>query len=240
MRDHRNVSQESQHRRLLLQRIADRKQAGRRVLLESDSDQSDSAASTSSAHSDPRPPLADPASDVQRSPRNTFKRLSQIRPHQHSQSENVRRENLPGAAEIAACQHTPPATASRKSTPPMANPEELLNSFSSLSVSKPARRPVAMDNSFAAAIITQLPDEQPAGSSRGHGAAEVIPKAHPTNSAVAGTEAITEFKMKPDVEKRLYRHQLEGVKWLWSLHKLRRGGILGKKIAWVGYCNDLN
>lgn len=224
MREHRKLSQESQHRRLLLQRIADRKQ-GQRVSLESDSDQSDSDASTSSPHSDFPPSTA--VSVVNQHPQNTFKRLSQVRPHQqHSQSENVRRENLP-AMTLSLNQQTPLPTADKKMAFPMTNPEDLLNSFSSLSVSKPARPSVTVDNSFAVAVDTQLPDEQPPGSSNEHEVAKVLSANTLPNAAVSCTEAVTEFQMKPDVEKRLYKHQLEGVKWLWSLHKLRRGGILG-------------
>ncbi|KAK9909741.1 hypothetical protein WJX75_006802 [Coccomyxa subellipsoidea] len=36
-----------------------------------------------------------------------------------------------------------------------------------------------------------------------------------------------EFKLDPAVSRKLYAHQVEGVKWLWSLHRLGRGGILG-------------
>ncbi|BDA42988.1 probable DNA excision repair protein ERCC-6-like [Coccomyxa sp. Obi] len=36
-----------------------------------------------------------------------------------------------------------------------------------------------------------------------------------------------EFKLDPAVSRTLYAHQVEGVKWLWSLHCLGRGGILG-------------
>ena len=36
-----------------------------------------------------------------------------------------------------------------------------------------------------------------------------------------------EFRLEGKVASKLYPHQIEGVKWLWSLHQLKRGGILG-------------
>ena len=36
-----------------------------------------------------------------------------------------------------------------------------------------------------------------------------------------------EFRLDGEVAKRLYAHQLIGVRWLWSLHMMKRGGILG-------------
>ena len=36
-----------------------------------------------------------------------------------------------------------------------------------------------------------------------------------------------EFRLGGEVAKRLYAHQLIGVRWLWSLHMMKRGGILG-------------
>ena len=36
-----------------------------------------------------------------------------------------------------------------------------------------------------------------------------------------------EFRLEGRVACKLYPHQVEGVKWLWSLHMLKKGGILG-------------
>ena len=36
-----------------------------------------------------------------------------------------------------------------------------------------------------------------------------------------------EFQLSSRLAFRLYSHQKKGLKWLWSLHSMRRGGILG-------------
>lgn len=36
-----------------------------------------------------------------------------------------------------------------------------------------------------------------------------------------------QFKLNGRVASRLYSHQREGVKWLWSLYNMKQGGILG-------------
>ena len=36
-----------------------------------------------------------------------------------------------------------------------------------------------------------------------------------------------EFRLDGKVASKLYPHQVDGVKWLWNLHLLKRGGILG-------------
>ena len=36
-----------------------------------------------------------------------------------------------------------------------------------------------------------------------------------------------EFRLAGRVAGRLYEHQLKGVRWLWSLHSMQKGGILG-------------
>ena len=43
-----------------------------------------------------------------------------------------------------------------------------------------------------------------------------------------------EFKLDGRVASKLYPHQVEGVKWLWSLHQLKRGGILGDDMGLGG------
>ena len=36
-----------------------------------------------------------------------------------------------------------------------------------------------------------------------------------------------EFRLSSRVATRLYSHQKEGLQWLWSLHSMQKGGILG-------------
>ena len=36
-----------------------------------------------------------------------------------------------------------------------------------------------------------------------------------------------EFQLSLRIASRLYAHQKEGLNWLWSLHSMQRGGILG-------------
>lgn len=45
-----------------------------------------------------------------------------------------------------------------------------------------------------------------------------------------------EYRLSASVAGRLYPHQVEGVKWLWSLHAMRRGGILGDDMVRPGNC----
>lgn len=221
MRQHRQASQETQQRRLLLQRLADRKQ-GQRVLLDSSSegDQSDSDASTSSDRSGTLPATSRVEPPVDRVHK-AFKRLSQARPP--TQQESLQDENLSGAVNSMRREQTPQNTKEKPTEHSMAA-EDLLSSFSSLSVSKPVRPAVAPGGSFAAALTTQLPDELPADSSK---TAAASGNQSTLQTQVAKESAQPEFRMKPDVESKLYKHQLEGVQWLWSLHKMRRGGILG-------------
>ena len=222
MRQHRQASQETQQRRLLLQRLADRKQ-GQRVLLDSSSegDQSDSDASTAQGDGSGTLPATSRVEPPVDRVHKAFKRLSQARPP--TQQESLQDENLSGAVNSMRHEQTPQNTKQKPTEHSMAA-EDLLSSFSSLSVSKPVRPAVAPGGSFAAALTTQLPDELPAGSSK---TAAASGNQSTLKTQVAEESAQPEFRMKPDVESKLYKHQLEGVQWLWSLHKMRRGGILG-------------
>ena len=185
----------------------------------SESDQSDSDANTSSDKSRTLPAISciEPPDDrLQKA----FKRLSQARPP--LQQENLQNENLSAAVNCMRPEQTPQNTTMHVTDHSMAA-EDLLSSFSSLSVSKPERPANAARGSFAAAITTQLPDELPADSSKSAAASGI----EHTFQAQTAETAQPEFCMKQDVESKLYKHQLEGVQWLWSLHKMRRGGILG-------------
>ena len=222
MRQHRQVSQETQQRRLILQRLADRKQ-GQAVFLESSSSSGESDHSDSDASPEAQSRLPQVDTGIAASQRG-FKRLSQAKAAV-DQQENARTENLPNDHTGLSPRHNPSDKQQRPSTSRMADPEDLLSSFSSLSVSKPKRPSHVASSSFAAALTTQLPDEPPANSK--------TPAPYLAKAAASTAEPDTlqkpqpEFKMQPDIESKLYKHQLEGVQWLWTLHKMRRGGILG-------------
>ncbi len=54
---------------------------------------------------------------------------------------------------------------------------------------------------------------------------------HDTNSGVSEGVVLrlgeqNEFALRPEVGGKLYRHQVDGVKWLWGLWQIGRGGIL--------------
>lgn len=48
----------------------------------------------------------------------------------------------------------------------------------------------------------------------------------PTSSTCPGP-----FVLDGSVASRLYPHQVQGIRWLWSLHQLQRGGILGDEMG---------
>ena len=223
------MSQETQQRRLILQRLADRKQGQAVILDSSSSGESDHSDSDASPEAQSR--LSQVDTGIAASQRG-FKRLSQAKPAV-DQQENARTENLPKHRNGLSSRYTPSDTQQRPSTSSMADPEDLLSSFSSLSVSKPKRPSHVASSSFAAALTTQLPDEPSANSK--------TPAPHLAKAAAGTAEPDTlqkpqpEFKMQPDVESKLYKHQLEGVQWLWTLHKMRRGGILGAYLVLFGW-----
>ena len=41
------------------------------------------------------------------------------------------------------------------------------------------------------------------------------------------------FYLFHELYDKLYKHQREGVLWLWKIHKAKKGGILGDD---MGYC----
>ncbi len=45
-----------------------------------------------------------------------------------------------------------------------------------------------------------------------------------------------EFRLQPAVADMLYIYQLDGLRWLYSLHTLQRGGILGEEGFAAGVC----
>lgn len=48
-----------------------------------------------------------------------------------------------------------------------------------------------------------------------------------TDGSIILTGPRSTYKLPPKIAKMLYPHQREGLKWLWSLHCLGKGGILG-------------
>lgn len=48
-----------------------------------------------------------------------------------------------------------------------------------------------------------------------------------TDGSITFTGPRSTYKLQAKIAKMLYPHQREGLKWLWSLHCLGKGGILG-------------
>ena len=49
----------------------------------------------------------------------------------------------------------------------------------------------------------------------------------PSNASGGASAPPRPFVLRGSIATRLYPHQTEGIRWLWSLHQLQRGGILG-------------
>ena len=83
---------------------------------------------------------------------------------------------------------------------------------------------------LAAAVATELPGEtsQHLDNEASHTLEADAKKSLLHESVHTADLHIAEFQLKARTANMLYTHQIEGVKWLWSLHKLRRGGILGQ------------
>lgn len=221
MRQQRQASQEALQRKAALQRLADRKSSSRRVLdssSDSDSDpghrsSSPSGSSTSTFHDSSNFRSAVP--ETTNGQQKLFRRISQ-------QQENRPQAQLPAVPKMPGQTSRDAVTAPRM----VSEDEQLADSLADLVIngSTAQQKPVA--NKLAAAIATKLPDE--ASSSTGSGAAAQNDAEGAAQSGVqpAGLY-IAQFQLKPKIANMLYKHQIEGVKWLWSLHKMRRGGILG-------------
>lgn len=226
MRQQRQASQEAQQRRALLQSLADRKQ-GARVLLDSSSDSdSDSEAPTS-------------ASAIQSGVASSYQSLNVAQPSLPGERKVLKRlsqqkENLPAAAQaqvlpraqLKQSVHTPMSNAMSSETE-----SKLLSSLSGMAITDSTDKPQRAVSKLATAIATSLPDDLPRHQpSMAQTAVRPVAKLGSSHS-VAGepvsSQITQEFQLKPTIANMLYKHQLEGVKWLWSLHKMRRGGILG-------------
>jgi hypothetical protein len=89
-------------------------------------------------------------------------------------------------------------------------------------------RPTPKASGIATAALAPLPVER-SGEEENNNTSETG-----SASGAGGTVAATmvlgekgEFKLAGRVAGRLYEHQLKGVRWLWSLHSMQKGGILG-------------
>ena len=230
-RQHRQASQEAQQRRALLQRLADRKQGSHVLLDSSDSDSSEdrfnAGSHTVSSASEAR--LVDayqPTSvgdNAVLGGRKVLKRLSQ------------QKENLPQAAQ----QQLLPPSGSRqgvqlasRNAVPEASDNRLLDSMAGLAI-KDSVKPHHAATKLAAAVATQLPHDMPGPSTT---EASIQPLVKAASSCIpehdtVSSQAAQQFQLQPKIANMLYKHQTEGVHWLWSLHKMCRGGILGGQCA---------
>ncbi|DBA94813.1 TPA: hypothetical protein ACH3X1_002355 [Trebouxia sp. C0004] len=224
-RQHREASQEVQQRRALLQRLADRKQ-GSQVLL----DNSDSESSEGGFEADSPPASSALESHVVDAyhptnvdllgGRKVLKRLSQ------------QKENLPQAAQVQLLPtNRPPQGVVSASRNPVTDASEtrLLDSMAGLAIKDSVDKPRHAATKLAAAVATKLPDDMPGPSTTG---ASIRPLVKASSSCIAehdtvSSQAAQQFQLQPKIANMLYKHQTEGVHWLWSLHKMRRGGILG-------------
>ena len=233
-RQQRQASQEVQKRRALLQRLADRKQGSRLVLdSSSDSDRSDSEEAADSAHSGSRFCDENIASNSFRSSqveapaeqRKVLKRLSQ------------QRDQLPRPSQAEAV-HGSRLQQDTMSNSFAADEGTLLKSLSNLTIDHQAGRPQPA-STLAAAVATRLPDELRASQDADVPAA-LATKASQKQELSADSEEpksssdADEFRLKPKIANMLYKHQVEGVQWLRSLHKMKRGGILGMQTPVFG------
>lgn len=219
MRQQRQASQEVLQRKAALQRIADRRQNPRRVLdSSSDSDGSDdecgfgNPTSSTQSHFSDSSNFSSAATCSPQGDQKSLQRLSQ-------QKENRHQTRLPVVARAHAPQTSRPA-ASATSTSAVG--EQLAGNLAALAITdNPKQKSTAAV--LAAAVAVQLPDAD--SDSNTTNAAEGTAAIH--TEEAAGLH-IAEFRLNPKTANMLYKHQIEGVKWLWSLHKMRRGGILGQ------------
>ena len=222
MRQHRQASQEVLQRKAALQRIADRKQNSRRVLdSSSDSDSSGDGYRSGS-----------PAQGSSFGP-SYFRDSSNFRPAvESSQGEHKSLQRLSQPKENQQDTHRAAVASVRARTSNTADPaprmsadgDQLATSLAGLAIAgNPTKRnPTAAV--LAAAVATELPGE----ASDFNNEASDTSEANAKKSLHATGLHIAEFQLKARTANMLYTHQIEGVKWLWSLHKLRRGGILGQ------------
>ena len=219
MRQQRQASQEVLQRQAALQRIVDRRQNSRRVVDSDNDDSGDeyrSGSPTSSQSS-----LRDSsnfryvATNSSRSDRKSLQRLLQHK-------ENKPETHMSAVASVRAETSNPELHVS-------ADSDQLARSLAGLAIADNATKRGPTATVLAAAVATELPGEASDSSneaSSSHTAEANAGKGHGSMHE-AGLH-IAEFQLRAKTANMLYKHQIEGVKWLWSLHKMQRGGILGQ------------
>lgn len=231
-RQRRQASQEAQQRHALLQRLADRKQGSRIIFDSSDSDSSedesgaDSPAVSGASESqvlDAYQPTNVVNNDLLGG-RKVLKRLSQ------------QKENLPQAGQKQPFPTSGPhqgVLSASSSAVSDASETRLLDSMAGMAIKDSLHKPRHAATKLAAAVATKLPDDMPGPSSIAASIKPVV-KAASVRTAehdTVSSQAAQQFQLQPKIANMLYKHQTEGVHWLWSLHKMRRGGILGGQCA---------
>ena len=242
MRHQRQVSQEAQQRRVLLQRLADKKQ-GSRVLLDNSSD---SESSDGDARADSPSSFRDSVADVAGIQQSFLGRTSII-PGQQKVLKRLlqQKENLPQADQAQAAtkgQSSQSDQAKSQQQMSSTNESSLLDRLSGLAISNNKEKSPQTATKLATAVATKLPDDLPGPSSRrvtekGKNCRREGADVDPNESASSGVSS--EFQLKPKIANMLYKHQTEGVQWLWGLHKMQRGGILGVQLLYRCYDRDL-
>ena len=223
MRQQRQASQEVLQRQAALQRIVDRRQNSRRV-YDSDSDESGDDCSSGSLASSSQSILRGSsnfsqlaATESSQSKRKSLQRLSQ---HKENQPET----HMSAVASVRA-------ETSNSKPQVSADSKKLASSLAGLAIADNAVQRGPTATVLAAAVATELPGEASDSSKQASktDSAEVNAEKGSTRGSMheAGLH-IAEFKLKAKTANMLYKHQIEGVKWLWSLHKMQRGGILGQ------------
>ena len=216
MRQQRQASQEVLQRKAALQCIVDRRQNSRRV-VNSDSDESGDEYRSGSPTSSSQSSLRDSsnfrhvATESSQSERKSLQRLSQ------------HKENKPETHMSAA---TEPHVS--------ADGDQLASSLAGLAIAENANKRGPTATVLAAAVATELPGEASDSSNEASNSDRAGANAGKSSTHGSMHEAglhIAEFELKAKTANMLYKHQVEGVKWLWSLHKLRRGGILGQYLS---------
>ena len=230
-RQQRQASEEAQQRRALLQRLADRKQGSHVLLDSSDSDSSEGGfgADSPEASSASEPHVVDAYQPTNAGNndllggRKVLKRLSQ------------QKENLPQAAQKQPLSTSGPRQGvlpASSNAVPDASESRLLDSMAGLAIKDSVDKPHHAAAKLAAAVATKLPDDMPDPSTI---EASIQPLVKAASSHTAEHDTVSsqaaQFQLQPKIANMLYKHQTEGVHWLWSLHKMRRGGILGGQCA---------
>lgn len=225
MRQQRPASQEVMQRKAALQRIVNLRQNSRRV-VDSDSDTSGDEYRPGSPTSFSQSSLRDSSNftgvemESSQSERKSLQRLSQHK-------ENKPEMHLPAVASARAETTNPVPHMSTES-------DKLTSSLAGLAIADNDVKRGPTATVLAAAIATELPGEASDSSNEATSSRTAQASAEKGSTHASMHEAglhIAEFQLKAKTANMLYKHQIEGVKWLWSLHKMRRGGILGQLLS---------